>query len=89
MAFESALRIYASPKCAGYTYNYFGSRAGEHINYNRNNRIPISPIGLTGGNEDRAIKMCARPDSFPPCRKSYPVIACMRLDKPNLGHDTP
>ncbi len=59
MAFESALRIYASPKCAGYNYNYFGSRAGEHINYNKDNRIPISPIGLSGGNEDRAIEICA------------------------------
>ena len=49
MAFESALRIYASPKCAGYTYNYFGSRAGEHINYNNDNRIPISPIAIDGG----------------------------------------
>ena len=57
MAFESALRIHASPKCAGYTYNYFGSRAGEQINYNNDNRIPVSPMRLTGGNEDRAIKM--------------------------------
>lgn len=56
MLFESALRINASPECAGYPYNYFVSRAGEHINYNEDNRNPVSPIGLTGGNEDRAIK---------------------------------
>ena len=54
MAFESALRITHHPSAAGYNYNYFGSRAGEHINYNKDNRIPIFPIRLTGGNENRA-----------------------------------
>lgn len=57
MAFETVLRINALDGRGGMIYNYCGTRAGERINYNKDNRIPIFPIRLTGGSENWAVEI--------------------------------
>lgn len=68
-------------------YNYLGKTVRVCLNYNKNNRIPISPIRMSGGSEKRAIVLCSRPDSSPPCRMLPISIACIGLDEADLDHD--
>lgn len=88
MAFGKVLYIIEFPAEVGQTYNYLGTTACEHLLYNVDNRIPISPIRMAGGSANRATPIVSGRDFSrqSSCAQSV-AIARRGLNEAGLNHD--
>lgn len=84
---EKGFRIISVAMRGARIYNYLGKTVEVYLHYNKDNRIPISPIRWTGGSENRANVLQLRPDSSPPCRMLPIAIACIEVDEADLDHE--